>query len=195
VQDATAQRVAPLLEPEPGQRLLDLCAAPGGKALHLADLLGGRGEVVACDVDPGKVEGLEALRPLVPPGVTWTVARVPEHGPLPFEAASFDGVLVDAPCSNTGVLRRRVEARTRLTPHDVAQRALVQRELLERALTLLKPGGRLVYSTCSVEPEENEDVVRAILEAHPTLQRGAGFDVVPQADADGGFAVVMRRPA
>ena len=195
VQDATAQRIAPLLEPEPGQRLLDLCAAPGGKALHLADLLGGRGEVVATDVDPRKVEGLEALRPLVPAGVTWTVAQVEPDGALPFAPASFDGILVDAPCSNSGVLRRRVEARTRLSLADVHERVGVQRALLERALPLLKPGGRLVYSTCSVEPEENEGLVATFLAAHPELRRLGGFDVVPSADADGGFAAVLQRTA
>jgi 16S rRNA (cytosine967-C5)-methyltransferase len=195
VQDATAQRVAPLLEVEPGQRLLDLCAAPGGKALHLADLLGGRGAVVLCDVDARKVERLEALRPLVPAGVAWTAVRVDPEGPLPFEPASFDAILVDAPCSNTGVLRRRVEARTRLSLADVHQRAGVQRELLARALPLLKPGGRLVYSTCSVEPEENDDVVAAVAAAHPGLTRAGGFDVAPGPDADGGFAAVLVRPA
>lgn len=195
VQDATAQRVAPLLAPRPGQRLLDLCAAPGGKALHLADLLGGQGEVVACDVEPRKLAILTALAPQVPPGVTWTPTLVPAAGPLPFAPASFDAVLVDAPCSNTGVLRRRVEVRGRLGPGDLAALAALQRDLLERALPLVRPGGRLVYSTCSLEPEENEAVVAALLAAHPGLVAATAFDVLPNADADGGFACVLTRPA
>jgi 16S rRNA (cytosine967-C5)-methyltransferase len=191
VQDATAQRVAPLLFPRPGQRLLDLCAAPGGKALHLADLLGSRGEVVACDVEPRKLALLIELRGRVPPGVAWTSTLVPAEGPLPFEPASFDGILVDAPCSNTGVLRRRVEARWRLAVQDLATLATLQRSLLERALPLLKPGGRLVYSTCSLESEENEDVISSFAAAHPDLTRTEGFEVLPNRDADGGFAAVF----
>jgi 16S rRNA (cytosine967-C5)-methyltransferase len=191
VQDPTAQRVAPLLAPRAGQRLLDLCAAPGGKALHLADLLGTRGEVVACDVEPRKLALLSDLRRLVPTGVAWTCTLVPPEGALPFAPASFDGILVDAPCSNTGVLRRRVEARWRLEPAHLTALATLQRSLLERALPLLRPGGRLVYSTCSLEPEENEDVVAAFLAAHPVLTRVPGFDVAPNRDADGGFAAVV----
>jgi 16S rRNA (cytosine967-C5)-methyltransferase len=194
VQDPTAQRVAPLLAPRPGQRLLDLCAAPGGKALHLADLLGGAGDVVACDVDPRKLAILAEVRSRVPAGVAWTTTLVPADGPLPFDPASFDGVLVDAPCSNTGVLRRRVEARWRLTPADLTSLAALQRTLLERALPLLRPGARLVYSTCSLEPEENEDLVAAFAAAHPDLTRLPGFDVAPNRDADGGFAAVFVAP-
>lgn len=199
VQDATAQRVAPLLEPRPGQRLLDLCAAPGGKALHLADLLaagGGGGEVLACDSDPRKVERLEALRAQVPAGVTWSVQCVPAEGGLPFAPASFDGVLVDAPCSNTGVLRRRVEARWRLSPDDLAALPRLQEALLLRALPLVKPGGRLVYSTCSIEPEENAGVIARVLAAStvPGLRVENAFEVLPSDDADGGFAVILHVP-
>lgn len=193
VQDATAQRVAPLLAPRRGERVLDLCAAPGGKALHLADLLAaeGGGEVLACDVDPRKVEGLEALRAQVPAGVGWRTATVPAEGPLPFEPASFDAVLVDAPCSNTGVLRRRVEARWRLRPEHIPALAAQQGALLRRALPLLRPGGRLLYSTCSVEPEENVEVVARLAAERPQLRVTEGFDVLPADDADGGFAALL----
>src|SRR5206468_680904 len=108
----TAQRVAPLLEPRDGDRVLDLCTAPGGKAVHLLDLLaarGARGEVVACDVAPPKVEALASLlaaRRAADPARESRAVLVPAAGPLPFDPASFDAVLVDAPCSNTGVLRR-----------------------------------------------------------------------------------------
>ena len=119
---------------------------------------------------------------------------VPERGPLPFAAASFNGVLVDAPCSNTGVLRRRVEARDRLREGDIAALAAAQRDLLERAAPLTRPGGRLVYSTCSVEPEENGAVVDAFLAAHPGWRAIPGFEVLPAADHDGGFAAVLVAP-
>jgi 16S rRNA (cytosine967-C5)-methyltransferase len=201
VQDETAQRVAPLLDVRAGDRLLDLCAAPGTKATHLLDLLDaseGRGEVVACDVDAAKVAALAdalARRASAASGSTRGVAAlVPERGPLPFAPGSFDGVLVDAPCSNTGVLRRRVEARDRLRESDVRACADAQAAILDRAAPLVRPGGRLVYSTCSAEPEEDEDVVAAFLARHPGWARGAGFDVPPSLDADGGFAAVLLAP-
>jgi 16S rRNA (cytosine967-C5)-methyltransferase len=193
VQDPTAQRVAPLLRPRAGSRLLDLCAAPGTKTLHLADLLGGRGEVVAADSDAERLEALARL-PGVPPGVNLRTVLVPEEGPLPFESASFDGILVDAPCSNTGVLRRRVEARWRLRPEDLPAFAARQRSLLDRALPLLAPGGLLVYATCSMEPEENEQVLASFLAAHPGLAGETAFDAPPGRDADGGYAAVVRAP-
>lgn len=194
VQDATAQRVAPLVAPRPGERLLDLCAAPGGKTLHLADLLG-RGTIVACDVDAAKVERLEALRPRFPEGVALETRLLASDGALPFEPASFDAVLIDAPCTNTGVLRRRVEARWRLAPEDVGALAAIQRDLLERAWPLVRPGGRLVYTTCSLEPEENEDLVAAFVAAHDDVDRGETIEVSGGRDQDGGFATVLVRRA
>jgi 16S rRNA (cytosine967-C5)-methyltransferase len=193
VQDVTAQRVAPLLVPRPGQHLLDLCAAPGGKTLHLADLLGTRGEVIACDVDEAKVQALAELRRFVPAGVGLRTLHIPREGPLPFEPASFDGILIDAPCTNTGVLRRRVEVRWRLAPRDIGALAAVQRDLLERSLPLLRPGGRLLYSTCSLESEENRDLVEAFLADHPSLALERMLEVPPSRDADGGFAALLRK--
>ena len=190
VQDATSQRIAPLLAPRAGMRVLDLCAAPGGKTVHLADLMGS-GTVVACDVDASKVEALRDLADVVAP-VTLETVVVPADGPLPFEPGSFDAILIDAPCSNTGVLRRRVEARWRLQPADIDALAALQQDLLERALPLLAPGGTLVYSTCSIEREENEDVLAACLAAHPELEGEVVFRVWPGRDADGGFAAVLR---
>src|SRR5205807_606202 len=115
-------------------------------------------------------------------------------GPLPFAPASFDGVLVDAPCSNTGVLRRRPEARWRLLSGDLVGLAALQDALLERALALVRPGGRVVYSTCSIEPEENEERVARLLRSHPGLARGASFAVLPGPERDGGFAVAFDVP-
>ena len=194
VQDGTAQRVAPLLRPERGQRVLDLCAAPGGKTLHLADLLEGQGEVVACDVESEKVEGLRELAAHVRGDVRFEVRQIEREGELPFEPASFDAVLVDAPCTNTGVLRRRVEVRWRLKPEDIGALAEIQRDLLERALPLVKPGGRLVYTTCSLEPDENEAVAAAFFAAHEdALEREHTLEAPAGRDADGGFAAVFLR--
>src|SRR5688572_14768048 len=193
VQDGTAQRVAPLVDPRAGERILDLCAAPGGKALHLLDLLGSAGEVVACDVDDDKVTALAATLTLrAPPGTTSRALKI-GPGPLPFEPASFDAVLVDAPCSNSGVLRRRPEARRRLKPLDVVNLAALQDSLLARAAPLVRPGGRLVYATCSIEPEENEQRVARLVADVPSLSRGPAFFALPTAASDGGFAALLRR--
>ena len=196
VQDGTAQRVAPLLALRPGDRVLDLCAAPGGKTAHVLDLLGGRGEVVACDVDADKVAGLaRLLAARAAAGDAAAAASratlVPREGPLPFGPASFHAVLVDAPCANTGVLRRRLEVRDRLREADLPRLAALQRALLERALPLVRPGGRLVYSTCSIEPEEDEEVAVAFAAAHPEVRPAAGFSVLPGAERDGGFAAAF----
>jgi 16S rRNA (cytosine967-C5)-methyltransferase len=195
VQDGTAQRVAPLLDVRPGDRVLDLCAAPGGKAVHVLDLLGARGEVVAADVSPEKVEALAAALASRSPraGPVARATLVPAEGPLPFAPGSFHAVLVDAPCTNTGVLRRRPEARLRLRERDVPALAAAQRALLERAWPLVRPGGRLVYATCSVEPEDNEANASAFASAHPDARRLPGFEVLPSRDRDGGFAAVFAR--
>jgi len=189
VQDATSQRVAVLLAPRPGESVLDLCAAPGGKTLHLADLMG-RGRLVACDVEAEKVAHLEALTP--GPAINFETVHLDPLGALPFEAASFDAILVDAPCSNSGVLRRRVEARWRLKPKKIPALARRQGDLLERALVVLKPGGRLVYSTCSLEEEENEAVLAALGARHAGLRVEVAYRAWPCANADGGFAAVLR---
>jgi 16S rRNA (cytosine967-C5)-methyltransferase len=192
VQDATSQRVAPLLAPRAGEALLDLCAAPGGKSLHLADLLG-RGRLVACDVDARKLARLEAL-PVPRDGLAFECVKLEREGPLPFAPGSFDAVLVDAPCSNTGVLRRRVEARWRLGPRDVDALAALQGTLLDRCVPVLAPGGRIVYSTCSLEPEEDEDVLAAFLARHPDFEGETAFRVWPGREADGGYAALLRAP-
>ena len=151
VQDETSMKVAPLLDPKPHERVLDLCAAPGGKTTHLAELMGGKGKVVAVDLpdriglvaESARRLGLENIECVAGDGAT-IAFREP-----------FDAILIDAPCSNTGVLARRPDVRWRLREKDIAGAAGLQKRLLENAARLLKPGGRLVYSTCSLEPEEN----------------------------------------
>ena len=191
VQDASSQRVAPLLDIHPGARVLDLCAAPGGKTLHLADLLG-TGTITACDIEPRKIEQLEGLRPQMGE-VQYEVVALDPDAPLPFGPASFDAILVDAPCTNTGVLRRRVEARWRLKAGDIGALGALQGALLDRCVEVLAPGGRLVYSTCSLEPEEDEDVVTAFLERHPTFSAGPAKRTWPTSETDGGFVALLLR--
>lgn len=166
VQDPSTRLCVELLAPQPGETILDACAAPGGKSLMIADALGGCGRLVALD-EPG--ERLDRLREnlgRVPAGVE--VALMPgdlrKAGPRYFEKfnlpATYDAVLLDAPCSNTGVMRHRVDVKWRLQEGDFDQHARQQSELLRAAARMVAPGGRLVYSTCSIDAAENEQVVR-----------------------------------
>jgi 16S rRNA (cytosine967-C5)-methyltransferase len=204
-QDESEALVGRVVAPQPHERLLDLCAAPGGKSTHLAELVGDEGEVWAMERDPHRVASLEA-----------TIARLGEHAihvvhgdgrtyafPMP-----FDRVLVDAPCSGFGVLGRRADARWRKGPEVLAEMPAVQLELLESASHRLVPGGTLVYSVCSFEPEETDDVVKRFLETHPGFRLESvggsvpdsvvtpeGFlRVLPHAQGcDGAFAARMRK--
>jgi len=151
VQDETSMRVAPWLAPQAGERVLDLAAAPGGKTTHLAELMEGKGTVTAVDL-PDRIGLVEAAAKRL--GLS-NIACVPGDGSSIAFDAPFDAILLDAPCSNTGVLARRPDVRWRLRESDIAGAVEMQRRLLANAARLLKPGGRLVYSTCSLEPEEN----------------------------------------
>jgi 16S rRNA (cytosine967-C5)-methyltransferase len=151
VQDHSSMLVASAVGVQPGMRVLDLCAAPGGKTTQLAELMGGKGLVVAVDLpdriglvaESAKRLGLANIECVAGDGATVAFREV------------FDGILVDAPCSNTGVLSRRPDVRWRLKESDISGAVAIQRVLLENAARLLKPYGRVVYSTCSLEPEEN----------------------------------------
>jgi 16S rRNA (cytosine967-C5)-methyltransferase len=166
-QDPGSQSIVPLLAIEPGMTVLDLCAAPGNKT---AQLLAAGGRVVACDRKLARLLEVPA-----------EAARVVLDGgtPLPFRTP-FDRILVDAPCSGTGTLSRNPEIKWRMAPQDALRFPPIQRALLKHALAVLKPGGRLVYSTCSLEAEENEAVVEGlpvdtIQVRIPGRDRGDGF--------------------
>ena len=203
VQDPAAALVVRYAEPEPGSRVADLCAAPGGKALAL---LAGSGYVLASDPVPARLRLLQenARRLRVDPGRLGVVAARAEQ-PVLREA---DLVLVDVPCSGTGTLRRHPDARWRLRPEDIPALTLVQDRILEGAAGVVPIGGVLVYSTCTLEPEENEERVRAFLLRHPGFQveppgdpelagvlDGEGFlRILPRNDGfDGAFAARMKR--
>lgn len=205
IQDAAAQAVAPLVAESQPERVLDLCAAPGGKTMHLAQLLP-QVRVVAVDSSASRMErvgetarrlGLEErVQPLVADGTASGL-----------EPGSFDAVLVDAPCTGTGVLARRHEARHLRRPEDLDRLPELQVRLLREALRLVRPGGVVVYATCSLESEENDAVVDRVLEADQSveeigvgpgvperLQRGGRLQIWPQREGcDGAFAARLRR--
>ena len=170
-QDIGSQAIVPLLDLRPGQRFLDLCAAPGNKT---AQALAAGVRAIACDRSPRRLAAMKTL------GVP--LAVVDGTRPLPF-ARRFDRVLVDAPCSGTGTLGRNPEIKWRLTPEDLEDLSFRQAALLANARAVLAPGGRLVYATCSLEPEENEAVVAAVA-PELVVER---FERLPGRDAGDGF--------
>lgn len=171
IQEEASQLVATLLKPRPGQRVLDLCTAPGMKAAQIGAELG-QGLVIACDRSARRLRSM-VLGRLMPSGVQWHSVRLDAAAPLPF-ALRFDRILLDAPCSGTGTLARNPEIKWRLQPSDVDRFAAHQARMLGQALEALAADGRLVYATCSLEPEENEQVVNAVLAQRP------GFRVQPR---------------
>jgi 16S rRNA (cytosine967-C5)-methyltransferase len=169
VQDAAAQAVCHLLAPRPGERVLDACAAPGGKTATLAELMQNQGELVAVDVHPARLGLVRKLAERL--GATCIRCQAGDLTELgEAQLGTFDRILLDAPCSALGVLRRHPEGKWRLVHADVERLAGVQRGLLERAALLLKPGGHLVYSVCTFTEEEGTAQVAGLLQDHPELE-------------------------
>jgi 16S rRNA (cytosine967-C5)-methyltransferase len=167
VQDEASQLVVELLDPQPGDQVLDLCAAPGAKATAIAERVGPRGRVIALDRSERRLRLVSRdARRLGLPNLGVAVADGTQPLPEAAPAASFDRVLVDAPCSGIGTLRRNPDARWRIRADDPARLAETQLALLSRAIGALRPGGVLVYSTCTILPEENEAVAFAALDQH-----------------------------
>lgn len=193
VQDETAIQIGAALAPPEGVRVLDLCAAPGGKALQLLESVGPGGHVVAADRSEEKLALVRAN--LSRRGSNFTAVIVPEDPAQIDLGESFTHVLVDAPCSNTGVLARRTDARWRIRKQDLETLAEIQGKLLEAALRHLAPGGRLVYSTCSIEPEENEEVVAKAFMNHPDLvERDTKLFLPHRTPGDGGYFSHLVKP-
>ncbi len=178
MQDAGAQLAPTLLAASPGMRVLDACAAPGTKATHLLEAAGGSIELTAVDIDAGRLGRVaENLRRL---GLTARLAAADLRNPASFwDGIPYDRILVDAPCSGTGVIRRHPDIKLLRRAGDIAAFARTQLEILGAAFGMLAPGGRLVYSTCSVLPAENEAVVGRFLDGEPR----AAAAPMPDGDA------------
>ena len=190
--------------------MIDACAGEGGKTLALATMMGGKGRIFACDVSDKK---LETLRRRVRRAGFSNVATVllPREGALPPQLPEADRILVDAPCSGIGTLRRNPEAKSRLDRNAPTRLAKEQRAIVERFVPLLSPGARLIYATCTVLREEDEETVEAIRARHPALEpmrvaelRGDARDLTDETGTwlrlfphrhhtDGFFAAVLRR--
>ena len=192
VQDLSASHAVRMLDPQPGWSILDLCSAPGTKTTQLAEVTRDSARIIATDINPerlGRVQENIARLGLA------SVTIVPYAQLEQSQARSFDAILLDAPCSNTGVLARRVEARFRIRRKALREIAATQKALLAKAAGLVKPGGRICYSTCSIQQQENQDVREFLAESHQ-------FELVreeltlPSAEAfdhDGAYVALLRR--
>ncbi|BAZ87448.1 16S rRNA (cytosine(967)-C(5))-methyltransferase [Dolichospermum compactum] len=204
VQDSSAQLVAHLLDPQPGHVVIDVCAAPGGKTTHIAELMGDKGKIYACDKTASRLRKLKEnaqrlnLQSIeICPG---------DSRNLPQFYNTADRVLLDAPCSGLGTMHRHADARWRQTPASVQELSQLQRELLSHNATFVKTGGVLVYATCTLHPAENEQVISEFLAANPHWQiEPPSFDFADisplgwlkvwphQQDMDGFFMVRLRK--
>ncbi|HMA11627.1 MAG TPA: 16S rRNA (cytosine(967)-C(5))-methyltransferase RsmB, partial [Steroidobacteraceae bacterium] len=174
VQDAGAQRAAELLDASPGHRVLDACAAPGGKACHLLERTPGI-DLTALDIDAPRLERVQ--QNLTRLGLSAHTVAGDAADPAWWDGRRFDRILVDAPCSGTGVIRRHPDIKLLRRPGDIPGFVAQQRRLLSRCAQMLAPGGRLLYATCSVLPAENQQLVDGFLRDNPAFRRVRG-DVV-----------------
>lgn len=217
IQDPSTLLAPAALNVEPEQHVLDLCAAPGGKTTYIAQLMQNRGRIVAQDTHEARrdlvrqncerlgvtcVEVTDALPFGVPPSGGQDTGKAdaatePRKGGTPnqgFAEEAYDRILIDAPCSNTGVMRRRVDLRWRIQPEEIERLRLTQLELLRSAAALLKPQGILVYSTCSLEPEENEKLVREFVSDNPGLHIDFERTLLPFVEGvDGAYVARLVR--
>ena len=197
VQDRAAQWVAPLLAPEPGDRVLDACAAPGGKATHLAELMQNKGEVWAIDRSAGRLRRVAANAARL--GTDCLQAMAADASALldqkPQWRGYFQRILLDAPCSGLGTLARHPDARWRVSPDTISTLVPLQARLLDAMVPLLAPGGTLVYATCTIHPEENGERIASFLENHPAFVLRHEEQRWPDPEGGDGFyaAVIQAR--
>lgn len=208
IQDESSMMPAHALQLEKGMTVLDMCAAPGGKTTHIAQLLDNTGHITALDLHENKLkyihENAERL------GFTHisTVAADARQAQEVLEQKQFDRILVDAPCSGYGVIRRKPDMKYAKKPQDAERLATIQLAILNEAYSLLSPGGILVYSTCTIEPTENDEVIDAFLQTHQDMQElslpdvftalphgtaKVGHQVLPYPDGDGFYVVALQK--
>jgi len=192
VQDPSTLLAVERLAPKPGDHVLDLCSAPGGKTTFAAQLMQNQGVLVAQDIAPDRLQlASQNCRRL---GATCVRTELTPSNVPRARSEQFDRVLLDAPCSNTGVMRRRVDLRWRIRPGEIDRLRAAQLELLERAAVQVKRGGTLIYGTCSLEPEENSEVVQAFLRENSGFKLETERELLPFVDGvDGAYVAQLSR--
>ncbi|OCS87622.1 16S rRNA (cytosine(967)-C(5))-methyltransferase RsmB [Caryophanon tenue] len=207
IQDESSMLPATVLDPQPGERIYDMCAAPGGKTTHIAEKMRNEGKVLATDLHAKKLDLIDENTARLGLNIVEAVPLDGRKSAALLGEASFDRVLVDAPCSGLGVMRRKPDIKYTKREEDLANLQTIQLALLDNAVTLLKPNGRLVYSTCTVDRTENEGTVEAFLAAHPQMeviemqlptslmdkQQNGMLQVFPQDFGSDGFFVAAFR--
>jgi 16S rRNA (cytosine967-C5)-methyltransferase len=190
IQDPSTLLAVRKLDPQPGETILDLCAAPGGKTTFIAQLMNNEGKIVACDISEERLKLVQENCTRLGVAYVETVLS----SALDPRLSTFERILVDAPCSNTGVMRRRVDLRWRISPEEILRLQQTQLDLLKLAATKLKPGGVLIYSTCSLEPEENSEVVKEFLREHENFKLESERELLPFVDnVDGAYVARILR--
>jgi len=193
IQDITASQAVRILKPQPGWTILDLCAAPGGKTTQLAELTGDSAKIIATDIDNERLE-------MVKDNITRlginsvNVAAYENLEKVTTQFGAFDAVLLDVPCSNTGVLAKRIEVRYRIKPRTITELTKTQAELLRAAAVMIKPQGKICYSTCSIQKEENSQLIGEFLQKNRNFKLESEVLILPSAegfDHDGGYVAVI----
>jgi len=193
VQDLTAMKVLKFLMVKPANSVLDMCAAPGGKTTHIAEILGNTGKVFALDISRKRLRHIHENCQRMGFNNIYLICGDASDNHAPFKV-SFDRILIDAPCSNTGVLSRRVEVRWWLREEDIKTLASLQYSILNTGASLLKPEGILIYSTCSIEPEENHEVIKRFLQYNPDFYLEKEYCYLPTINkGDGGYMARIRK--
>lgn len=187
IQDPATMASIHLLNPKGKESIADLCAAPGGKSLMISQLLDKKGSLTSCDRSALRLTTLENNLKKCS-NVTCTVADATDS---PFPPNSFDGILLDVPCSNTGVIRRKVDVRSSFTRKGLREINKLQKEILESSAALVRKGGRIVYSTCSIEYAENEETVKDFLEKHPEFTLKKELRLMPCELHDGSYSALL----
>jgi len=196
IQDPATQHAVNLLSPQSGEAILDACAAPGGKSTQIAAAMSNKGTLICTDSNekrlPRLLENLDNLNV--------KIAETEVHDwsePAPKKWHNFfDGILLDVPCSNTGVLRKRIDARWRITPENFEQLRELQIKILENAIPCIKLEGRIVYSTCSIDDEENSKLIKTFLTKYPEFELTKDEQIYPfEHQTDGAYAAVLTKKA
>jgi 16S rRNA (cytosine967-C5)-methyltransferase len=195
VQDPATDLAIDLLDPQPGMRLLDACAAPGGKTFACADRMQNKGQIIALDRHLDRLARMQENMQRLQFSIIKHM-RADATNPRQLPQNTFDRILLDVPCSNSGVLQRRPDARWRITPERIAAMTDVQTRMLDATAPLLAPDGALVYSTCSLEPEENQLCIENWIHENPAFQiMDTRTSIPPASQMDGAFAARIERKA